>query len=138
GEFDVLHVTVVALQALHRLDELLEGARKLVAHACKRLRGADPGHDVLALRVREELAVEALLAGRGITREADPGARGPALVAEDHLDDVDRRADVVGNLVGAPVDLGARRVPRVEDRANGAAELLARVLRERTAGLLLV
>src|SRR5206468_6888212 len=84
-ELDVLHVTVVALQALHRLHELLEGARQLVAHASKRLRGADPGYDVLALRVREELAVEARLAGGRVTGEADPGARGLALVAEDHL-----------------------------------------------------
>ena len=53
-----------------------------------------------------------------------------ALVAEDHLDDVDRGADVVRDPVRAPVDLRARRVPRVEDGADGAGQLLARVLRE--------
>src|SRR2546429_7927241 len=57
-EFDVLHVTVVALQTLHRLHELLEGTRKLVAHACERLRCADPGHHVLALRDKLPRAFE--------------------------------------------------------------------------------
>ena len=42
---------------------------------------------------------------------------------------------VSGNVVRPPVDLRARRVPRVEDRANGARQLLARVLGEVVAGL---
>jgi len=63
---------------------------------------------------------------------------GVALVPEDHLDHVDGGADVVGNLVGAPVDLRPRRVPGVEDRTDGALELGAGVLRERAARLLLV
>ena len=61
-----------------------------------------------------------------------------ALVAEDHLDDVDRGAEVVRDLVRAPVDLRARRVPRVEDGVDRAAQLLGRILRERRAGLFLV
>src|SRR5205085_12207026 len=81
-ELDVLHVTVVALEPLHRLHELLERARELRAHAHERLGRADSGDDVLALRVREELAVEALLARRRVAREADAGAGGLALVAE--------------------------------------------------------
>ena len=43
-----------------------------------------------------------------------------------------------GDVVRAAVDLRARRVPRVEDGAVRAAQLVARVLRERLAGLLLV
>ena len=97
-----------------------------------------PDDDVLALRVDEELAVEHRLAGRGVAREADARARALALVAEHHLDDVDGRADVVGDLVRAPVDLRARRVPRVEHGAVGAAQLLAGILREARADLLLV
>ena len=38
----------------------------------------------------------------------------------------------------APVDLGARRVPRLEHGLDGAAELLARVLGEPATGLVLV
>ena len=97
-----------------------------------------PDDDVLALRVDEVLAVEDVLAGRRVAREADAGAGALALVAEDHLDDVDGGADVVRDLVGAPVDLGPRRVPGVEHGPVGAAQLLARILREAGADLLLV
>ena len=127
GELDVLHVAVVLLEPSHRLDQLVVGLRQHVAHRLDRLRRADPGDDVLALRVREELAVEAGLAGRRVARERDAGARAVALVAEDHLHDVDRGAEVVGDVVRPPVDLRARRVPRLEHGAHGAQELLARV-----------
>src|SRR4249920_3382661 len=90
----------------------------------------------IALSVGEELAVEALLAGRGIPRERDARSRLRALVAEHHLDNVDRSAEVVGDPMGATVHLRPRRVPRVEDGAHRAAELLARVLGERALGLL--
>ena len=89
-----------------------------------------PGDDVLALGVLEELAVEPALARRGVAREADAGPGRVALVAEDHLDDVHGRAEVVRDLVRPPVDLRARRVPRVEDGADGPLELRVRVLRE--------
>src|SRR2546421_389678 len=82
--------------------------------------------------------IEALLAGRGVAGEADAGAGGRPLVAEHHLHDVHGRAEVVGDLVGAPVHLRARRLPGVEDGAHRAGELLARVVSERPAGLLLV
>ena len=131
-ELDVLHVAVVLLEAAHRLHELLEGLRELRLHPLERLGGADPGDDVLALGVHQELAVETRLAGGRVARERDAGARALALVAEDHLLHVDGGADVVRDPVRAPVDLGARGVPRVEDRAYGAGELAARVLREPT------
>ena len=64
GELDVLHVAVVLLEAAHRLEQLLERLGQRVAHRLERLRRADARDDVLALRVREELAVDAGLAGR--------------------------------------------------------------------------
>src|SRR5207237_4704651 len=90
-----------------------------------RLRRPDAGDDVLALRVREELAVEARFAGGRIAREGDAGARPATLVAENHLHDVHGRAEVVGDAMGAPVDLRARVVPGVEDGAQSPAELLS-------------
>ena len=123
------------LEAVHRVDQLLEGVRQPLLHLHERLGRADSRDDVLALGVREELPVEALLAGRRVTRERDAGPRLRALVAEDHLDDVDRGAEVVRDPVSAPVDLRPRRVPRVEDRPDRAAELPARLLRERLADL---
>ena len=46
-----------------------------LAHLLDRLRRADAGDDVLALRVDEELAVDARLAGGRVAREADAGRR---------------------------------------------------------------
>ena len=135
-ELDVLHVSVVLLEPAHRVDQLLERVGKRLLHLRERLRRADAGDDVLALRIGEELAVEPGLAGRRVAREGDARARALALVPEDHLDDVDRGAEVVGDVVGPAVDLGARVVPRLEDGAHGARELVPRVLRERAAGLL--
>src|SRR6185503_8991225 len=60
------------------------------------------------------------------------------LVSEDHLDDVDGGPEVVGYPVRAAVDLRAWGLPRVEDGPDGASELLAGVLGERTAGRVLV
>ena len=102
----------------------------------ERLRRANTRDDVLSLRVRKELAVETRLAGRGIARESDAGAGLVALVAEDHLHDVDRRAELVRNVIRAAVDLGARRVPRVEDGSYRTRELVARILRKVAIGLL--
>ena len=107
GELDVLHVAVVALERAHRLEELVVRVRHVLAQLGERLRRAGPGDDVLSLRVDEVLAVDALLAGRGVAGEADAGRRVVAFVPEDHLDDVDRRAEVVGDRVHAPVDLCA-------------------------------
>ena len=58
-ELDVLHLAVVLLEPRHRLGELVECRGEALLHARDRLRRADPGHDVLALRVDEELAPHA-------------------------------------------------------------------------------
>ena len=119
-ELDVLHVAVVLLQAAHRVHQLVERLGQRLLHGRHRLRCPDPGDDVLALRVGQELAVQAGLAGRRVTRERHARARLGALVAEDHLHDVDGGAEVVGDVVRAPVDLRAGVLPGLEDRAHGA------------------
>ena len=138
GELDVLHVAVVPLERGHRFDELRERVGKHLLHLLEPQRRADARDDVLALRVRQELAVEPLLARRRIAREADAGRRRLALVPEDHLHDVHGGAEVLGDVVRAPVHLRARVVPRLEDAADRARQLVARVLRERVTRLLLV
>ena len=74
----------------------------------------------------------------GLRVKQTPGARGVALVPEHHLDDVDRGAEVVRDLVGAAIDLRARRLPRVEDGTGRPAELLRRILGKRLSHLALV
>ena len=134
-ELDVLHVAVVLLEPADRREQLRVRLRQQLVHPLDRLGRADSGDDVLALRVLEELAVEPALAGGRVAREADARPGAVALVPEDHLDDVDGGAEVVRDLVGAPVDLRARRVPGVEDGADRLLELGARVLRERAPRL---
>ena len=72
-----------------------------------------------------------------VAAERDAGARRVALVAEDHLLDVDRRPPVVGDAVDAPVGDRAIAAPRVEHRADRLLELVARLLGELLAGLVL-
>ena len=94
-------------------------------------RRADARDDVFPLRVGKELAVEPLLARRRVAGERDARRRGLAAVAEDHRLDVDGGPPVVGDVVQA-CDTSSRAlvVPRAEDRADRAPELLAAGPRE--------
>ena len=74
GELDVLHLAVVLLEALKRVDQLGVRLRQHRGHVRDRLGRADACDDVLPLRVSEELAVHARLARRRVAREADAGA----------------------------------------------------------------
>ena len=137
-ELDVLHVAVVPLEPIDRLLELGEGGREEAAHVVERSGQPDSRDDVLALRVDQELAADAALAGGGVAAEADAGGAVVTLVPEHHLHHVDGGAEVVRDLVGLPVDARARRVPGVEDRADRAEQLVVGVVRERVPGLVLV
>ena len=138
GELDVLHLAVVLLEPANRVGQLGKCAREAIAHPLDRLGRADPGDDVLALGVEQELAPEAWLTRRGVAREQDAGAGRVPLVAEDHLDDVDGGAQIVGDPVGASVHLRPRRLPRVEHGPHGPLQLRPRVLREGSTGALAV
>ena len=135
GELDVAQVAVVVLQRLHDLEQLV--VRRLVdaLEVLQRQRVADAGDDVLALRVLQVVAVDALLAGARVAGEGDAGAGVHAEVAEHHRADVDRGAEVGRDALLAAVEDRARGVPRVEDRADREVHLLARVGRELAAGL---
>ena len=136
GELDVTHVAVVVLQGLHEPDELVVRRGVELRELGERHRVPDAGHDVLALGVRQVVAVGAGLARRRVPGEADAGARRRPAVPEDHRLHVHRGADVVGDVFLAPVEHRPRGVPGVEHRAHGQVELLARVLREVPARVL--
>ena len=137
-ELDVLHLAVVLLEALERVGEFGVRVGQHLPHPPDRLGRTDSRDDVLALGVDEELPEERALAGGRVAGEADPGPRRLPLVAEHHLHDVHRGPEIVRDVVGAAIDPRARRLPRVEHGADGAAQLLARVLGERDARLALV
>jgi hypothetical protein len=98
---------------------------------------ADPRDDVLTLRVDQELAVELVLAGAGIAREADASAAVLVQVAEHHRLDVHRGAEGLGDPVQQPVGDGALAVPAPPHRLDRAPQLRLRLLGEGGAGALL-
>jgi hypothetical protein len=100
GELEVLHLVVVRLQPVVQLHQLAVDLRHLLLHLGDRLRRADAGDDVLALGVDQVLAVDEVLAGARVAREADAGAGIVAHVAEHHGAHVHRRA--VGHLLRDP------------------------------------
>ena len=108
---------------------------ELVSHRVERLGHADAGHDVLALRVLQEVAVRQALARRRVARERDTRARVVALVAEHHRLHVDRRAEVVGDALEAAVVAGPLAVPRLEHGLDRVPELLLGIGRELDAVL---
>ena len=135
GELDVAHVAVVALEGVHALAQLAVGLRVDLLQVLQTKRVPDAGHHVLALRVREVVAVRALLAGGRVAGERHSRAAVVAHVAEHHGHDVHGGPEVVADLVLPPVVHGPLAVPRAEHRLDGLLELLARVLREVLAGL---
>ena len=142
GEFEVLHVAIMSLERAKMRGQLGEGLghqllerRRLRACRDARrlgdvLRRADAGDDILALRIDQKLAIELLLAGRGIAREGDAGRRGVAHIAEHHGLHADRGAPVLGDVVELAIGDGARRHPRLEHGADGAPQLLVHILRK--------
>ncbi len=134
-EFEVLDVAVVHLQALGVGFEFFVDIGHLLLERRDRLRRPDAGDDVLALGVRQVVAVQDFLAGVGVAGERDAGAGVVPHVAEDHGLDVDGGPQVVRDLVEVAVVDGALVVPRGEDGFDGGAKLLERVIRERLAAL---
>ena len=130
GELDVLHVAIVFLQDLADLEELLVDLRHLLLQRGDRLRGADPGDDVLPLGVQQVLTVELVLTGRRVAGERDPGAGVLAHVSEHHRLHVHRGSDQAVDVVDLAVLDRPRVVPRAEHRPDRPPQLLVRVLGE--------
>ena len=137
GELEVLDVLVVLLEPRGDLAQLRVRLGHHLLELADRLRRAHAGDDVLTLGVDQELAVELLRAGRRVAGEADAGAGAVAGVAEHHHLDVDRGADVIGDVVDAAVLDRTRVHPRPEYRVPRHRQLDARVLRKLPLRLLL-
>ena len=137
GELGVAHVAVVRLEPGEDLEQLGVDLGELLLQLRDRLGVADAGHHVLALGVDQEVAVGALVAGGRVAGEADAGARVVVAVAEDHGLHVDRGAQVVRDALAVAVGDGPGPVPAAEDRLDGAAQLVGRVLGEGLAGVAL-
>jgi len=85
--------------------------------------------------VRQDVAVQHLLAGATVARERDAGPGVVAHVAVDHGDHVHRRAEVVRDAVDLAVVGRPARVPALEHRLDRAPQLRRRVLGKRRPAL---
>ena len=137
GELGVAHVLVVPLEAGEDVEQLGLDLGEVLAEGVEVLGVADPGDDVLALGVDQEVAVRLVLTRGRVAREADAGARVVVAITEDHRLHVDGGAQVMADPFANAVGDRPRPVPAAEDRFDGPAQLLDRVLREGLAGLLL-
>jgi hypothetical protein len=102
------------------------------------MRHAASGDDVLSLRVDQEIDPRFGPAAARVAAEADAGTGVAAAVAQHHALHRHRRADVVIDVVQAPVLARLGRVPGGEYGAHRAADLLADILRKGLAGLALI
>ena len=120
----------MALELAQDLDQLPGRLGHPVVQLGEVTRSAHSRDDVLALCVRKELARGLGCARQLVAAERDARARRLALVAKDHLLDIDRSAPVLRNAVDAAVGYCPITHPRVKDCENGLLELLSRICRK--------
>ena len=124
GELAVLHVLHVLLELVGVVHQVSVGLRERLGHLRNGQRGTDASHNVLALGVDKELAVQLVGAVSGAAREANAGAAPVAQVAVDHALHVDGGASQAADLVDFPVLDGTGHHPGHEDSADRLVELL--------------
>ena len=134
-ELHVLHVAIVLLQNPAHALQLRVNLRHSPGHFVEMHRRADSRHHVFPLGVEQEVAVKFLLAGAGVASKTDAGPGIVSGVAEDHLDNIDRRPEQACDFLHPAVRHRLFRHPGVEDCANGAPQLFLRVFRKVLAGL---
>ena len=105
-----------------------------MAQRRQRLRIANAGYHVLALRVGQEFTEQIFFAARRVAGEHHPGAAILAAIAEHHGLHVHRRAPVVGNALQAAVGRGAVVVPGGEHGADAEPQLIPRPVRKSPPG----
>ena len=67
SELKILHITVVTLQLVGDVSELLVGLRHLLCQMVDGKGGAYAGHHVFTLGIHQVFAVELVLPGRGVS-----------------------------------------------------------------------
>ena len=85
-------------------------------------------HNILALGVDEEFAIEQFFAGGGVAGKGDPGGAGFAAVAEHHRLHADGGTPIFRDIVDLAIGVGARAVPGAEHRADCAPKLFLHIV----------
>ena len=138
GEFHILHVVIMVLQQIAKLQKQLVVFGEFLLHFGDLTGGANAGHHVLSLGVHQILAVELVLASGGVAGEGHAGAAALAHVAKDHGHHVDGGAPVVGQALSVAIGRGRCAEPGVKHSGNGLAHLLVGIVGEVLAQLFLV
>ncbi len=123
GELHVLHIPIVVLQPGGDVHELVIDGGVDLLQLGDVGGAADAGHHVLALGVHQEVAIQLLLAGDGVTGEGHTGAGVVTPVAEHHGLHVDGGAPGVGDVVLGPVVDGPLVVPGAEHGLDSLHQL---------------
>src|SRR5205085_8761530 len=151
GEFQILHVAEMFLQALRDLEQFFVDCRKALLEA-RKARGAflfrhivvlgpalasgqadlerrtNAGDNVFTLSIGQKFAVNAALTRGRIAGERDSGRTVGSQVAEDHRLHSHGCAPLPRNIVQFTVGNRTIIVPRTEYRPNRSPQLLLRVL----------
>ena len=122
------------LECLADVLELRERRGQMFLEFRNRLGRANAGHNVLALRIDQEFAVENLFARGRVARKGNAGTGLFPRVAIDHRLDVDGGSPFGRNVVLAAVHDRSIIHPRAEYGADGAPKLLPGILRELFSG----
>ena len=130
-ELDVAEVRIVALEVVSVAAQFRPDRRQALVEGGQRFGAMRARDDVLPLSVEQDVAVDGVLAGRGVAREQNPGRGIGAAVAEDHGLDGDRGTQVVRDPLAPSVRPGAIAVPGAEHGLDRRAQLNPRVLRDR-------
>ncbi len=130
GELDVAHVAVGLLECLEDLPQLCTRLGEGLGKISERLGHADSRHDILSLRILEEVAVVLVRPVGRIARECHTRRARLALVAEDHRLHIDRSPEIIRNLLHLAVVDRAAVVPASEHGLYGQTQLLGSILRE--------
>src|SRR3954452_20896071 len=113
----------MALEAIEDVDQFRVDLREVALQVVEIFGVANPGHDVFALCVDEEVAVRAVLAGGRVAGETNARSTELVAVAEDHRLHVDRRAEVVADPLTDAIGDGPCAVPALEHGFDRATKL---------------
>src|SRR5258706_1601396 len=111
GEFDILHFTIMFLQAPTDLPQRSRCLRHRLTQVRDRFRRPNPSNDVFTLGVNQKLAVKPLLTARWVTSKGYARRTVIAQVAEDHRLNINGCAPTMRDFVELAVSDGAIIVP---------------------------
>ncbi len=129
-ELHILHISVVVLQSLANLLELLKSSGELLSHLSDRHGSTNTGNYVLALCVCEELTHELLLTCSRVTCKCNTGTTVITHVTKCHHLYVNSGTPGVRDIVVAAVNVSSGVIPGTEYCLNSTHQLILRILRE--------